>query len=205
MARKSKLTPEQWQDVKRRHLVDGESIRSIVRWLADSLGIVVTEKAIRDYLKKDAEFGESTQSTQNSAKEGEGVKKQINNTAIAVIEALSASGLPKDDQGIALEVAARQINGREVLDDTAANMNTVANAVSKLAKQNAEKLKVGDEGFVDAEHLKQIMIMSQVVNSANATGIDLTKIDAMAKNKEVLPPAPNESPVKFYIPENGRK
>ena len=181
MARKSKLTPEQWQEIKRRHIVDGEKIRA----LAAEFG--VDESSIRDYLKKDAgkqKGAGNEQNPQKPAKASEGVKEQIKSTAIAVVDVLKSSGLPPEDQEIALASANQMVMVRSRLNSVADNMASAADTLSSLVKQNSTKLAVGEDGVVDAEKLKQVIMLTQGVNAASVTGIDLIKIDAMAKNKE---------------------
>jgi len=51
MARKSKLTPEQWEEIRKR-VIAGEHVRALAKEFSERIGEAITEAAIRKAVKK---------------------------------------------------------------------------------------------------------------------------------------------------------
>jgi len=172
MARKSKLTPQQWEDIKRRHIINGESVNS----LAKEYGI--DEGTIRSYLKKSATSNNNSDSSENnipnnSEKANQGRKEAIQNKALQIIRDLSESGLPEDDAKIALELANNINTVKSKLVQVADNNLHVALELSKLAKNGVAK--IGIENGIDIEMLMQLSRIVQVTNQASHLGNEINK------------------------------
>ena len=171
---RGKLTDKQLQDAIRRHL-NGESIRSIAKELN------MSESALRERI-----------STQAKA------IKNASNQIIATHEALSA--LDKPAQLTAHTHAALIMSLKEGLGRAASNGVAIAEKISAISKRQIENMQ--DDELIDGEMLKGIMAAGLVSNTHAKLGIDLISISAREQKDES--PKELESPVKVYLPSNGR-
>ena len=139
MGRKSSLTPEQWEELIRRHLINGESIRSLAREYG------IAESSIREHIRAHKEKIES-------------VSKQIVDTTRAI------NALPISSQITAHSLAQKTLLLSEGVADVALDMHAVAKRVSKATKNRADSRT--DEELMSEEDMKSIMAASLVVNQA---------------------------------------
>ncbi len=163
MGRKSKLSPEQWEEIKRRHIVLGESVNSLAKMYG------VNEKTIRIYLGQNKTPNRSE--TPNS--EQKTIKEAIQDASITVIEALKSTGLPEDDQRIALELANTLTSVKSKLSETANNNLIVALELSKISREGVKHIK--SETGVDVDMLKQLQVLGNVTNNFAFLGNEVNK------------------------------
>jgi hypothetical protein len=175
MGRKSALTPEQWVEIERRVLLDGDSVYK----LAIEFG--VNESSIRRKIKPNktdkAEFGEKT------APE----LREIANRKVAAdvesrqVESVIAS-LPYAKQQIVMTLAQRLTNISTHLASAAEYGAATAHRLSGIAHAKAEKIDdaaplTGDS----AEVLKGIAVLTRMANESSEIGLNLLKA-----NKETI-------------------
>jgi len=163
MGRKSKLSPEQWEEIKRRHIVLGESVNSLAKMYG------VNEKTIRIYLGQiqSPKLSESPNSEQKT------VKEAIQDASLTVLEALKSTGLPEDDQRIALELANTMKSVKSKLSETANNNLIVALELSKISREGVKHIK--SETGVDVDMLKQLQVLGNVTNNFAFLGNEVNK------------------------------
>jgi len=176
MGRKSSLTPEQWQEVIRRHLVGGESIRSLAREYG------IAESSMREYIRAH--------------------KQKIENASNQIINATRAiNALPISSQITAHSLAQKKMLLQDGAADVAIDMQAVASRIGKAARSKVNSIT--DDELLDGEMMKGIMATAIVVNNAMRPTSEFLTIQAKEK-EDSPPPDPDNSPVKFYIPNNGR-
>jgi transposase-like protein len=163
MGRRSKLTPEQWEEIKRRHIVLGESVNS----LAKKYGI--NEKTIRIYLGQT----KTPKSSETPNSEQKTVKESIQDASVTVLDALKSTGLPEDDQRIALELATSLNGVRSKLSETANNNLEVALELSKISVEGVRQLK--NSYGIDVDMLKQLQVLGTVTNNFAFLGNEVNK------------------------------
>lgn len=163
MGRKSKLSPEQWEEIKRRHIVLGESVNSLAKIYG------VNEKTIRIYLGQNKTPKQSE--TPNS--EQKTIKEAIQDASMTVIKALKSTGLPEDDQRIALELANTLTSVKSKLSETANNNLIVALELSKISREGVKHIK--SETGVDVDLLKQLQVLGNVTNNFAFLGNEVNK------------------------------
>lgn len=156
MARPSKLTPEQWAEIKKKHTVDGVSIRQ----LAKEYG--VGEATVRDYFKKETAHSRAD------------ARDRIENAAIIAIEAVRNADIEPDEVGPALAKAALIESVRERLNRLSDNNLAVALEISEISRKNLHRLADKD-GIVEPEVLKQLAIMAETSNRYAYVGMDVAK------------------------------
>lgn len=176
MGRKSALTPEQWQELIRRHMINGESIRS----LAKEFGIA--ESSVREYIRAH--------------------KQKIEIASNQIVNATRAlNSLPINAQITAHSLAQKKMMLQDGAADVAIDMMFVAKRLGSAAKNKVNS--VTDDELLDSETMKGIMATSLVVNQALRPAADYLAFSVKEKIEDKAEDAIDE-PVKFYLPSNGR-
>lgn len=189
MAKKPKINLAKWQELKRKIIIDKQSICSLAK--EENLD----ERSIRRYLKEGHPDEKSIQSNTNDnpaiqSPENAGIagntKERIENAAVMALESLKTSGISEDDQSIALELALVINRVRSGLDVTAENNVSIAKTFSSIARKEADKLGAEYEATqtIDIDKFKQVGSLIQMTNMSSTLGTDLIRTDAMAKNKK---------------------
>ncbi len=173
MAKPSKLSPQQWEEVKRKHIVDEIPIRQ----LAKEYG--VNEKTIR------LNFAQSNSANpQQTPQSSANAKERIEQTAAIAIEAAKSVNSDPVEVGIALELAVKLETVRGNLSRAASNTSSVADIMSVLAKRSADKLAQDKSGMIDIEEVKQVGALIELTNRASYIGLESVKINKEAPDKE---------------------
>jgi transposase-like protein len=161
MGRKSVLTPEQWAEVERRHLVGGESINS----LAKEFGI--NESSVRrKVLPNNAEAKISGKSLIQLANE----KIQADRKAAVIAEKIAE--LPVVRQNTFNSLVVKMKNIGDHLMSAAEYGASTAHRLSALA--NAEVQKIDDTNPLNSsEAIKGVAAMTSLANQSSKIAIDL--------------------------------
>lgn len=174
MGRKSALTEEQWLEVERRHVVDGESINS----LAAAFG--VNESSIRRRIKPNkAESPNGDNPLKLLAKE----KIRIDAEQRQFAEQLAV--LPFAKQQMVSDLARKLSNISEHMGSAAEVSAASAHRLSILANQQLEK--VDDVNPVKSvETLQAVALLQKMANGASEIGLNLLRankdtVEAMNK------------------------
>lgn len=154
MSRTSKLTPEQWDEIIRRNLINGESIRSLAREFD------ISEAAVRTYIKAH--------------------KKKIENAANQIIIATDAiSDLSINSQITANKLAYMRMAMRQNSAEAAEAMSYVANKVGQAAKRKVDKLS--DEDLMTEPMIKGIVAAAITVNNSLRPAHEYMAIESKEK------------------------
>lgn len=168
MARK-KLTPEQWEEITKRYIINGESLRSI----AKDYG--VDHKTILNYLKsKDCERAKKSgenDSPQNSPNKMEA----ITNTAISLIDLARSSLDSESDVRVSLELASVRMSIKSRISNVSNDLLEVAIEISENLRQNKRKLI--KDGSIDFDALRQVDIAAGTINKLSYNGNEAEKRD----------------------------
>lgn len=177
MGRKSSLTPEQWAEVERRHLVDGESINS----LAEEFGI--NESSIRRKIKPNkAEQPKTAKPLRVLAQEKVDADKAVRRIAEQISE------LPIARQQIVSDLARKLSNISEHLASAAEFGAATAHRLSGIA--HAKVSEIDDATPLDPqgiETLKGIAVLTRMANESSEIGLNLLRAnkDVEASDNEV--------------------
>ena len=168
MGRKSALTPEQWIEVERRHLVGGESVNS----LAKEFG--VNEAAIRRKInpnKSEAKTSASPLAELAHAKvEAEKVVRHISERI---------SELPVARQMIVSDLARKLSNISEHLGSAAEYSAATAHRLAAIA--NAQVEQVDDaEPEKSMKALQHVAVLTKMANASSEIGINLLRANKEA-------------------------
>lgn len=163
MGRKSALTEEQWLEVERRHVVEGESINS----LAAAFG--VNESSIRRRIKPNkAESPKGDNPLKVLAKE----KIRIDAEQKQFAEQLAV--LPFAKQQMVSDLARKLTNISEHMGSAAEVSAASAHRLSILANQQLEK--VDDVNPVKSvEALQAVALLQKMANSSSEIGLNLLR------------------------------
>lgn len=164
MARKSKLTPSQWEEILKRHLVDGESVNSLAK------EFVIDEKSIRNYLNKSTSCKDEKDSIPNKS---ESKSEAIQNTAVELIEHARSRLGNESDARVAISLAEQTISVRSRLTQVANNTLEVALEISEFARKHKGKIFQGDS--IDIEALKQSVFLAKSINEYSYLGNEVSK------------------------------
>lgn len=165
MGRKSSLTPEQWTEIERRHLVDGESINS----LAAEFG--VNESSIRRKIKPNkAELPNGEKPLQVLAQE----KAASDEAARKIAEEIAQ--LPISRQTVVRDLAAKLTNISGHLASAAEYGAATAHRLAGIAHAQAQ-------GIDDAQplndqsigSLRGIAALTKLANEASEIGVNLLR------------------------------
>lgn len=161
MGRKSSLTPEQWVEVERRHLVNGESINS----LADEFG--VNESTIRRKIK-----ASKTPTGKNPLHALAEEKVRADEESKRVSAQIAA--LPQAQQMIVSDLARKLTNISQHIGSAAEISAASAHRLSIMANQQLEKV---DEvsPLETAAQLKMFEVLQKMANGASEIPMNLLK------------------------------
>ncbi len=156
MARTSKLTPAQWDEIIRRHIINGESIRSL------AAEFNIAESAVRSYIKAH--------------------KQKIQNAANQIVITTDAiSDLSINAQITAHSLAHQIMAMRSNSIDSGVAMSAVAKRISKAAQVKVEKMI--DEELMTEPMMKGIMASAVVVNAALRPALEFMAVQAREREK----------------------
>jgi hypothetical protein len=171
MGRKSSLTPEQWVEIERRHLVDGESVRSLAKEFS------VDEAAIRRKINP-----------QKSADEKSA--KSLRELADAKINA------DKAVKEISAEISALPISRQQIVSDLAQKLMSISGHLASAAEYGAATAhrlsgiahmkiaEIDDAKPLDQagiETLKGIAVLTKMANESSEIAVNL-----LSANKETV-------------------
>jgi transposase-like protein len=154
MGRKSSLTPEQWVEVERKHLVDGVSINA----LAIEYG--VNESSIRRRIKPGKAETSSRRSPLHTLAE-EKVRADAESKRISA----QIANLAPAKQMIVCDLAQRLSNISNHMGSAAEISAASASRLSMLANQQLEKVDDVDP-MASAPHLQAHAVLQKMANSA---------------------------------------
>lgn len=169
MGRKSALTPEQWIEIERRHLVDGESINS----LAKEFGI--NEAAIRRKINPNkSEAKNGPKPLKILAQEKMAAERQLRNISEEISE------LPLARQQIVTDLARKLSSISGHLASAAEYGAMTAHRLSGIA--NAQLDKIDDvDPRQSAETLRDIAVLTDLANESSKIAVNLLRA-----NKETV-------------------
>lgn len=165
MGRKSVLTPEQWAEIERRHLIDGESVNS----LAKEFG--VNEGTIRKKINP-------------NSSERKGAEKPLWELAEAKIEA------DRRVRDISDEIATLPISRQKIVNDLATKLTNISGHLASAAEYGAatahrlagiahakaqeidDAQPLSDESIVS---LKGIAALTKLANESSEIGVNLLR------------------------------
>jgi predicted DNA-binding protein YlxM (UPF0122 family) len=178
MGRKSALTAEQWLDIERRHVVDGESINA----LAAEFG--VNESSIRRKIKPNkAELPNGENPLRALAKERVRVDAESKRIAEQIAE------LPYAKQQIVADLARKLANVSSHLASAAEISSASAHRLSILANQQLE-LVDDVNPLKSAGELQAVALLQKMANSSSEIGLNLLRANKDALQMEDEPPTP---------------
>ena len=169
MGRKSSLTPEQWAEVERRHLVDGVSINA----LAAEFG--VNESSIRRKIKPGKAATPSGKSPLHVLAE-----EKVRAEAEAKRISGQIASLPVAQQVIVSDLARKLSNISQHIGTAAEISAASAHRLSILANQQLDKVDDVDP-LSSAAHLKTFEALQKMANGASEIPMNLLRA-----NKETI-------------------
>lgn len=171
MGRKSSLTPEQWVEIERRHLIDGESINA----LAAEFGI--NESSVRRRIKPNkAEAQNSPKPLQVLASEKVEADKAVRRIAEQIAE------LPIARQQIVSNLAQKLTNISGHLASAAEYGAATAHRLQGIAHSKVAEIDDAQPLTEESiESLKGIAVLTRMANSSSEIAINLLRA-----NKETV-------------------
>ncbi|KVF35771.1 hypothetical protein WJ09_09760 [Burkholderia vietnamiensis] len=165
MGRKSALTPEQWAEVERRHLVDGESINSLAKVFG------VNEATIRKKINPNkSEREKSAKPLRELAQE----KVEADRRAKDISEQIAA--LPIARQTIVNDLAQKLTNISGHLASAAEYGAATAHRLAAIANEQAAKVDDANPLAADSvAALKGIAALNNLANNASEIGLNLLR------------------------------
>ena len=163
MGRKSSLTPEQWIEVERRHLVDGTSINA----LATEYG--VNESSIRRRIKPSKAESPGRKNPLHALAEE---KVRVDAESKRVSEQIAE--LPYANQLIVSDLARKLTNISEHLGSAAEISAASAHRLSIMANQQLEKVDDVDPLLTVAQ-LKTFKVLQDMSNCASEIPLNLLR------------------------------
>jgi len=178
MGRKSSLTDEQWLEIERRHVVEGESINS----LAAEFG--VNESSIRRKIKPNkAESPNGENPLRQLAKEKVRVDAESKRIAEQIAE------LPYAKQQIVSDLARKLTNVSEHIASAAEFSAASAHRLSLLANQQLEKVDEVDP-LKSVTQLQAVALLQKMANASSEIGLNLLRANKDAIQPEQEEPTP---------------
>lgn len=178
MGRKSSLTPDQWLEIERRHVVDGESINA----LAAEFG--VNESSIRRKIKPNkAESPNAENPLKSLAKEKVRVDAEAKHIAEQIAE------LPYAKQQIVADLARKLQNVSSHLASAAEFSAATSHRLSMLAN-NQLQLVDDVEPMNSLKELQAVTILTKMANSSSEIGLNLLRANKDALQTDDEPPTP---------------
>ena len=183
MGRKSALTPDQWVEIERRHLVDGESINALAKEFK------VDESTLRKRINPNKpESGKTGKTLQALALEKAEAEKRLKDISAEI------AILPVVRQEIVNDLTKRFVSISNHLAGAAEFGAATAHRLSGIA--HAKVQEIDDAAPLTAESLdalKGIAVLTKVANEASQIGIGLLQANKEAikemNQKQRLPPA----------------
>lgn len=177
MGRRSLLTPEQWLEIERRHIVDGVSINA----LAIEFGI--NESSVRRKIKPDkAEAKSSTKELRDIAHDRVKADAESKRIADKIAE------LPYAKQRIVSELARKLTAITEHLCSAAEYGASTAHRLAGIA--NGKAMLIDDASPLDDSsllELKGIAVLTRTANEASEIGVNLLKANKDISTEGDLP------------------
>jgi len=178
MGRKSSLTEEQWLEVERRHVLEGESINS----LAAAFG--VNESSIRRRIKpKKAE----APTPENPLKKLAADKVRADAESRRVLEQIAE--LPYAKQAIVEKLAKKLENVSEHLASAAEKGAASAHRLSLLASQQLDLVDDVDP-LKSIRALQGVALLTKIANSTSEIGLNLLRANKDSLQTDDEPPTP---------------
>lgn len=176
MGRKSSLTAEQWIEIERRHVVEGESINA----LAAEFG--VNESSIRRKIKPNKAESPNRENPLKSLAV-EKVKADAETKRIAE----QIAELPYAKQAIVEDLARKLANTSNHLACAAELSAASAHRLSRMANQQLERVDDVDPMKSIAE-LQAVTVLQKMANTSSEIGLNLLKAnkDAMKAEEPVF-------------------
>lgn len=171
MGRKSSLTPEQWVEIERRHLVDGESVRSLAKEYS------VDEAAIRRKINPQKSADEKSA---KSLRELADAKLNADKAVREISAEISA--LPISRQQIVSDLAQKLMNISGHLASAAEYGAATAHRLSGIAHMKIAEIddaKPLDQQSI--ETLKGIAVLTKMANESSEIAVNL-----LTANKETV-------------------
>jgi transposase-like protein len=195
MGRKSVLTPEQWAEIERRHLVGGESINS----LAKEFG--VNEGTIRKKINPNkSEQPKAGKTVSELAREKVEADKRVKDISEKIAE------LPIVRQQIVNELARKLTNVSEHLASAAEHSAASAHRLSILANQQLEKVDDVNP-MANITELNAALALQKMANVSSEIGVNLMRankdtIDELTRRG--VDPETGSGVAIYELPNNGR-
>ncbi len=178
MGRKSSLTPEQWIEVERRHVVEGESINA----LAAEFG--VNESSIRRKIKPNkAESPNGENPLKALAKE----KVRVDAESKRITEQIAE--LPYAKQQIVADLARKLSNVSSHLASAAEFSAASSHRLSMLANQQLELVDSVDP-LKSLKELQAASALQKMANSSSEIGLNLLRANKDSIPTDDEPPTP---------------
>jgi hypothetical protein len=182
MGRKSALTPEQWIEIERRHLIDGESINSLAK------AFKVDESTIRKKINPNkSERDKSPKPLRELAQE----KVEADRTVKVISDQIAA--LPVARQRIVTDLAQRLMNISGHLASAAEYGAATAHRLSGIAHMKVTEI---DDSAPLAENiltLKDISILTKMANESSEIGMNLLRANKEAVERLNEPESDRET------------
>ncbi|HQS59667.1 MAG TPA: hypothetical protein PKZ37_14910 [Gallionellaceae bacterium] len=165
MGRKSKLTPEQWIDVERRVLVDGESVSAIAREFG------MDEAAIRRKINPNK--SEKSERTDKSKPLMQLAKEKVSADKLVRDISEEISGLPVARQNIVSDLARKLSSISDHLAGAAEYGAMTAHRLSMIANMQVAQIDESASLEENADALKSVLAITRAGNEAAQTGLNL--------------------------------
>jgi transposase-like protein len=187
MGRKSSLTPEEWVEIERRHLVDGDSVRS----LAKEYG--VDEAAIRRRINPQKSAAEKSA---KSLRELADAKIQADNAVREISAEISA--LPMARQQIVTDLAQKLVNISGHLASAAEYGAATAHRLSGIAHMKVAEIDDSAPLPENILTLKDISILTKMANESSEIALNLLNANKEAV-KELNKPKDAAAPKRVEL------
>lgn len=178
MGRKSILTDDQWIEIERRHVVEGESINS----LAAEFG--VNESSVRRKIKPNkAELPNGENKLKQLANDKVRVDAETKRIAEQIAE------LPYAKQQIVADLARKLSNTSYHLASAAEISSASSHRLAHLANLQLEKVDDVDP-LKCAEQLQAHVLLQKMANTSSEIGLNLLRANKDAMPLDDVPPTP---------------
>lgn len=165
MGRKSKLTPEQWIDVERRVLVDGESVSAIAREFG--MDEAAIRRKINPNKSEKSERADKSKPLMQLAKEKVSADKLVRDISEEI------SGLPVARQNIVSDLARKLSSISDHLAGAAEYGAMTAHRLSMIANMQVSQIDGTASLEENSDALKSVLAITRAGNEAAQTGLNL--------------------------------
>lgn len=165
MGRKSKLTPEQWIDVERRVLVDGESVSAIAREFG--MDEAAIRRKINPNKSEKSERADKSKPLMQLAKEKVSADKLVRDISEEI------SGLPVARQNIVSDLARKLSSISDHLAGAAEYGAMTAHRLSMIANMQVSQIDETASLEENSDALKSVLAITRAGNEAAQTGLNL--------------------------------